>query len=223
VPRTTGRTVRAAVAVAGLLPLGRLVVQAATDRLGPDPVETLTHETGLWALRMLLLSLAVSPLRRMAGLAWLAPHRRTLGLLAWLYACLHFSTYLVFDLGLDFGELAGDVAERPYITVGFATLLILSALAGTSTRRAMRRLGRRWQSLHRLVYVAVVGAVVHFLWSVKADLAEPLAYGAVAAVLLLVRLYWTAGRRRRSYATIPRSSRAGAAQRTAGGPSDEAV
>jgi sulfoxide reductase heme-binding subunit YedZ len=206
-----------------MIPLAWLATGAATDRLGADPVETILHESGQWALRMLLVGLAVTPARRLLGLAWLAPHRRTFGLLAYAYASLHFATYLVLDLGLDLGELAGDVLERPYITVGFTTWALLTPLALTSTRRAMRRLGRHWQSLHRLVYAAAIGAVVHFLWSVKADPTEPLVYGAITAVLLLVRLYWMVGRKSRSYATLRRSSRDGAARSVATGPSDEAA
>jgi sulfoxide reductase heme-binding subunit YedZ len=219
--RATGRPARIGVALAGLIPFGVLVGRAATGTLGPDPVETLTHETGQWALRCLLLTLAVTPARRLLGWAALAPHRRTFGLLAYFYACLHFATYLVFDLGFDVAELATDVRDRPYITVGFATLLLLTPLAATSTRRAIRRLGRRWQRLHRLVYAAAVGAVVHFLWSVKADPTEPLVYGAVAAALLLLRLRGRSGRGRRSYATIPRSSAQGGAPGTARSASDE--
>jgi len=199
------------VAVIGLVPLLALAAGVATDSLGADPVEALTHETGQWALRFLLLTLAVTPARRWLGWTWLAPHRRTLGLLAYLYALLHFGVYVVFDLGLDPGELATDVLERPFITVGFASLVLLTPLALTSTRRAIRRLGRRWRTLHRLVYAAVVGAVVHFYWSVKADVTEPLVYAGIAATLLLLRLAGRVGRRRPGYARIGRPSREAAA------------
>lgn len=209
--RANGRPIRIGVALAGLVPFFALVVGAVRDALGADPAEKLLHETGEWALRMLLLSLAVTPARRLLGLSWLAPHRRTFGLLAYFYACLHFTTYLVFELEFEWGELGTDVLERPYITVGFTTLLLLTPLAFTSTRRAMRRLGLRWRKLHRLAYVAVGGGVVHFLWSVKADITEPLVYGAIAATLLGIRLYWTASgkieRRRDSCATLPRPER----------------
>ena len=203
--RASGRAAVLLVAAAGLLPFGWLVAAAALGELGPEPVETLTHVTGEWALRLLVATLAVSPLRRLLGWSWLMPHRRTLGLLSFFYASLHFATYLVFDLELDFGELATDVRDRPYITVGFTSLMLLLPLAITSTRGWIKRLGRRWLSMHRLVYLAAIGAVVHFLWLVKADILEPAVYGAIIACLLGFRLYWMVGRKRRTYATLPRS------------------
>lgn len=181
---------RILVPLLGTLPLVRLVVAFYFDDLGADPVEKVTHETGEWALRLLLLTLLITPLRKWTGWSWLAPHRRTLGLLCFLYATIHFTTYLVFDLGFDFGFLGEDIVERPYITVGFATFVILSSLAATSTKGAMRRLKKRWVSLHRLVYLAGVGAVVHFLWLVKADLREPLVYASVLLLLLATRVPW---------------------------------
>jgi len=203
--RLGARPVRIAVAVAGLIPLASLAFDFANDRLGAEPVETITDRTGLWAFRMLLLSLAVSPLRKPLGAPWLLPHRRTFGLLAFLYAALHFATYLVFDLDLRLAPLAEDLMERPFIAVGFATLLLLLPLALTSTRRWMRGLGRRWQRLHRLVYLAVVLAAVHFLWSAKADLREPVLYAALAAGLLATRLIAASGRKARKYATLRRA------------------
>jgi sulfoxide reductase heme-binding subunit YedZ len=190
-PRARRRSLRAAVLVLGFGPLAALAIDAAGDGLGANPVETVTHATGSWALRFLLLCLAVTPLRRATGWRTLSLERRTLGLFSFGYAALHLATYVTLDLELDFGHLGEDVLERPYITVGFATFCILLALASTSTRAAARVLGRRWKQLHRLVYVAGVGAVVHFLWLVKADLREPLAYGAVLAALLGVRLWWS--------------------------------
>ncbi len=208
----TGLPARLLVWAAGLAPLGLLAWDFATDGLGAEPVEEITHRTGQWALRLLLLSLSVTPLRRMLGWHGLIPHRRTLGLLAFLYALLHLATFLVFDLDLSFGELLSEVAKRPYITVGFATFVMLSLLAATSTRGWMRRLGRRWTTLHRLVYAAAVGAVVHFAWSVKADLREPLVYAAVVALLLGLRLLPRRPRPGQSganYATLPRSTKTG--------------
>jgi len=194
--RSRVRTGHVIVVGLGLLPGVGLVVGALLGRLGANPVETVTHVTGEWTLRLLLATLAVTPLRRLFRWSWLAPYRRTLGLLAFGYACLHFATYLSLDLALDFGALAEDIAERPYITVGFSGFLLLSLLAATSTRRAMRRLGRRWVWLHRLVYVAAACGVIHFLWLVKADLREPLLYGAVLAVLLVSRLVFQLRRSR---------------------------
>jgi sulfoxide reductase heme-binding subunit YedZ len=194
--RSRVRTGHVIVVGLGVLPGVGLVVGAVLGRLGANPVETVTHVTGEWTLRLLLATLAVTPLRRLFRWSWLAPYRRTLGLLAFGYACLHFATYLSLDLALDFGALAEDIAERPYITVGFSGFLLLSLLAATSTRRAMRRLGRRWVWLHRLVYVAAACGVIHFLWLVKADLREPLLYGAVLAVLLVSRLVFQLRRSR---------------------------
>jgi sulfoxide reductase heme-binding subunit YedZ len=170
-----------------LLPLVGLVLGAARGALGANPVETITHVTGEWALRLLLLTLAVSPLRRLAGCAFVAPWRRSLGLLAFGYACLHFATFLALDLGFDLSALGEEMVERPFVTLGFAALVLLTPLAVTSTRGWQRRLGRRWLSLHRLVYVAAVLAVLHFFWLVKADWAEPIVYGAVLAGLLALR------------------------------------
>lgn len=171
----------------GLLPLAALVLGAVRGSLGANPVETITHTTGQWALRLLLATLAVTPLRRLAGWSFLAPWRRSLGLLAFGYATLHFATFLALDLGFDLSALGEEVAERPYVTLGFSALLLLTPLAVTSTRGWQRRLGRRWLNLHRLVYAAAALAVLHFVWLVKADLAEPLVYAAVLAALLAAR------------------------------------
>jgi sulfoxide reductase heme-binding subunit YedZ len=177
----------------GLAPLAALALGALRGTLGANPVETITHQTGGWALRLLLATLAVTPLRRLAGWSFAAPWRRSLGLLAFGYASLHFATFLALDLGFDLSALGEEVAERPYVTLGFTALLLLAPLALTSTRGWQRRLGRRWRALHRLVYPAAGLAVLHFLWLVKADLAEPLAYAAALAVLLALR--WPSPRR----------------------------
>ncbi|MBW2387162.1 MAG: sulfoxide reductase heme-binding subunit YedZ [Deltaproteobacteria bacterium] len=181
---------RIVVPIIALLPLLGLAIGFYRDELGADPIEKITHETGDWGLRFLLLTLSVTPLRKFSGWNWLAPHRRSLGLVCFSYACLHFATYLVFDLGFDFAFLGEDILERPYITVGFSTFTILSALALTSNKRAIRKLKKRWVTLHRLIYLAGVGAVVHFLWLVKADLREPLIYAFILAALLATRVPW---------------------------------
>jgi sulfoxide reductase heme-binding subunit YedZ len=182
------RLAHAAVLAAAALPACALALRAARGTLGANPIEELTHETGEWALRFLLLSLAVTPARRLLGLAALAPYRRSFGLVAFGYACLHVSVYLVLDWFFDWAAIWRDVAERPYVTAGFTAFVCLLPLAATSTRGAIRRLGgRRWQRLHRLVYVAAAAAVVHFLWIVKADTREPLVYGGVLAALLAAR------------------------------------
>lgn len=183
--------IHAGVVAAALIPAAVLAWRAASDRLGANPIEEITHETGETALRLLLASLAITPLRRALGWSALAPYRRTLGLLAFGYACLHLATYVVLDLFFDWAAIVEDVAERPYVTAGLAAFSCLVPLALTSTRGWIRRLGaRRWLALHRLVYGAGIAAVVHFLWLVKADLREPLLYAAVLALLLGARLWW---------------------------------
>ncbi len=185
-----------------MLPLAALAAGAALDGLGANPIEAITHETGAWGLRLLLATLAVTPLRRWTGWTWLAPYRRTLGLLCFSYACTHFATWALFDLGLDVGAIAEDVVKRPFVTAGLATLACLVPLALTSTRGWIRRLGRRWTRLHRLVYLAATLAVLHFWWGVKADVREPFVYAAVLALLLTARL-------RARAATLPREPAAG--------------
>jgi sulfoxide reductase heme-binding subunit YedZ len=165
-----------------------LVVRVARDALGANPIEAATHFSGTWALRFLLVTLAVTPLRRLGGWHSLVAYRRMLGLTAFAYASVHFSIWAVLDLGLEFGAIVDDVRERPFVTAGFSAFVLLIPLAVTSTRRWMRRLGRRWVWLHRTVYVAAVLAVVHYLWLVKADLREPLVYAAILGMLLAARL-----------------------------------
>jgi sulfoxide reductase heme-binding subunit YedZ len=172
---------------AAAVPFGVLLFRAATDRLGANPIEEITHFTGDWTLRFLLLSLAVTPARRRLGLAALAPWRRTFGLAAFGYATLHALTWAVLDQALDWHLLLEDVAERRFVTAGFAAWLCLLPLAATSTRRSQRRLGRRWIALHRLAYAAAALGVVHYAWLVKADLLPPILYGLALAALLGAR------------------------------------
>jgi sulfoxide reductase heme-binding subunit YedZ len=175
-----------------LLPLALLLWRVSVGDAGPNPVEVVTHETGNWALRLLLATLAVTPLRRLTGWAWLVRLRRMLGLFAFFYALLHLTTYLWLDQFFDWRAIAADIVKRPYITVGFAALALLVPLAVTSTRGWIRRLGPRWKQLHRLVYPAALLAVLHNLWLVKADLLEPGIYAAILALLLAARLPWRA-------------------------------
>jgi sulfoxide reductase heme-binding subunit YedZ len=175
-------------ALAACVPLGALATRFFTDDLGANPIEEITHATGDWTLRLLLLSLAVTPARRLLRFPALAPLRRTLGLAAFGYASLHLLTYVALDQGFAWALLLEDVSERRYVTAGFAAFLCLVPLAVTSTRRAQKRLGPKWQRLHRLVYPAAILAVIHYLWLVKADLLPPLAYASVLAVLLALRL-----------------------------------
>ncbi len=166
------------------------VWQTGNDALGADPVAEIEHRLGLWALRLLMATLAITPLRQLTGQAVLVRFRRMLGLYAFFYACLHFSAYLVLDLRGYWTLIFEEIAKRPYITVGFSAWLLLLPLALTSTRGWIRRLGRRWGQLHRLVYAAGVLAVLHHLWLVKSDLREPLIYAGILAALLGLRLWW---------------------------------
>lgn len=188
--------------VASLLPLAWLFWLGWQGELGANPVETLSHRTGDWSLRFLLLTLAVTPLRRLTGWNGLQKFRRMLGLFAFFYVCLHFGVYLVFDQFFDWRAIVEDVAKRPYIAVGFTGFLLLIPLAVTSTSGMMKRLGRNWQRLHRLVYPIGVLGVLHYGWLVKADLTEPLLYGGILAILLGYRLWWWT-----HSATVARSTR----------------
>lgn len=170
-----------------LLPAGLLVADTFFGELGANPVETLLHATGDWTLRLLLVTLAATPIKVLAGWQWPIRIRRMLGLFAFFYAVLHLAVYLVLDRELLWAEILVDIAERPYITLGFVAFLILAVLAATSPRFMVRRLGRRWKRLHRSVYAAAVLGVVHFWWLVKADISEPLIYAVVLGVLLGAR------------------------------------
>ena len=174
-----------------LLPLAHYAFALWQDALGANPIEAFTRGLGDWALRFLLITLAVTPLRRATGWAWLVRLRRMLGLYAFFYASLHLVAYLWLDQFFDWAEIGRDILKRPFITVGMATFLLLAPLAATSTNAMIRRLGgRRWQSLHRLVYPAALLAVLHFTWMVKVDVREPALYGVIAAALLGVRAWW---------------------------------
>lgn len=179
---------KAAVHIAALGPVSWLIADIWRDALGADPIAAITHRTGDWALRFLLIALAVTPLRKISGWNWLARFRRMLGLYAFFYASLHFATYLVLDLGGYWAQILEDLVKRPYITVGFLAWLGLLPLALTSTQGMIRRLGRRWAQLHRLVYAVGVLGVLHYLWLVKADLREPLLYAGILALLLIARI-----------------------------------
>jgi sulfoxide reductase heme-binding subunit YedZ len=175
--------------------------------LGANPVEKVQDTLGIWGLRLLLATLAVTPLRVLTHSPKLHHFRRMLGLFAFAYVAMHFLWYLFVDQAFDWEQLAADVVKRPYITAGFTALLLLLPLALTSTRRAMRRLGRRWERLHRLVYPAAILACVHYWWQVKADIREPAIYAGVLALLLGWRLFERRQRRLRSSAARARGER----------------
>ena len=187
--------VKAGTFVLCLVPLALLGADAWLGRLGANPIEAITHETGTWTLRLLLLTLAVTPVRRVLGWTWLQRLRRMLGLFAFFYAFLHFMTYVWLDQFFLFDEMARDVIKRPFITVGALGFVLLIPLAVTSTNRMMRRLGRNWQRLHRLAYAIPALGVIHYLWLVKADIRAPLLYGAILVLLLGARVWWMAARR----------------------------
>jgi sulfoxide reductase heme-binding subunit YedZ len=173
-----------------LSPLVVLAWQALTDSLGANPIDEITDQTGIWTLRFLLITLAVTPARRLTGWNRLIRFRRMLGLFAFFYGGLHFVTYIWLDQFFLVGEMVADVMQRPFITVGFASFVLLIPLAVTSTTAMIKRLGGRWwQRLHRLVYVIAIGGVVHYLWLVKADIRQPLIYGSILGVLLAYRLW----------------------------------
>lgn len=187
----TRRRLQAITILVTLLPALGLGLRFATEGPGPNPVEDLTHVTGEWALRFLLFSLAVTPARRFLGWQWAQPLRRSLGLASFAYAAAHLATWSIFDLGLDLEAIFEDVVERPYVTAGMAAFTILLALATTSTRGWIKRLGARWVSLHRAVYAAGALAVLHHFWLVKADYRPAIVHGALLAGLLGARMVWT--------------------------------
>ena len=177
---------KVAVFVAAWYPLARIVLFGLMDRLGANPIEFITRSTGLWTLVFLCITLAVTPLRRITGVNAVLRFRRMLGLYAFFYAALHFTTYLWFDKWFDVAEILKDIGKRPFITVGFAAFVLLIPLAATSPRAAARKLGRRWQTLHRAIYAIAGLAILHFWWmkAGKHDLVLPKLYGAIVLVLL---------------------------------------
>lgn len=194
--------------VACLLPAVLLAKGWMDNALGANPVEAITRASGEWTLRMLLLTLAITPLRRLLGLHWLLRLRRMLGLFTFAYASAHFVTYLWLDQFFDITAIADDILERPFITVGFAALVLMTPLALTSNSFAIRRMGgRRWQALHRSIYAIAILGVLHYWWLVKADVLEPLAYGLILAVLLGLRGWWREEERRRQLAAPPPAPR----------------
>ena len=188
--------------VTALTPFLWLVFRAFTNRLSANPIEDITLTTGIWALRLLLVTLAITPLRRLTGWNQIIQYRRMLGLFAFFYATMHLLIYVVLDQGLAFRFILADIAKRPYITAGMTAFALMIPLAVTSTRGWIRRLGRRWQLLHRLVYLSAIAACLHFIWKVKVAIGEPVYYAVILAVLLLFRLVWW-GRKRVGSASSP--------------------
>jgi sulfoxide reductase heme-binding subunit YedZ len=185
----TRKIIKALLFGAGLLPAARLVWLGLHNRLGANPIEFITHETGDWTLIFLVLTLSVTPVRRLLGRPELIRYRRMLGLFAFFYGCLHFTTYIWLDKFFDIAAMLKDIRKRKFITIGFTGFVLMLPLALTSTAGWIRRLGgRRWQMLHRLIYLSAIAGVVHYYWLVKSDIRKPVFYGTLVALLLLYRL-----------------------------------
>lgn len=182
--------VKPAVFLVALSPFLWLVFRGLTDRLSANPIEDITLTTGIWALRWLLVTLAITPLRRITGWHRVIQYRRMLGLFAFFYASLHLLTYVVLDQGLAFEFILPDIVKRPYITMGMIAFTLMLPLALTSTKGWIRRLGKKWQLLHRLVYFSAAAACLHFLWKVKVAIGEPVYYAVILTFLLAFRLLW---------------------------------
>ncbi len=190
---TQFKRLKAVLFIAATLPFLRLVVYTVNDWLGANPVEFITRNTGDWTLYFLCITLAVTPLRRLSGWNWLIRLRRMLGLFAFFYASLHFMTFLWFDHFFDVAEMLKDVVKRPFITVGFSAFVLLIPLAATSTNAMIKRLGgKRWQLLHRLIYLIAPLGILHYWWmkAGKNDFSQPIVFGLIVAALLLARVYW---------------------------------
>ena len=180
---------KALVFVACLMPLGYIGWAFSMDQLGANPIEEVIHQTGDWTLRFLLITLSLTPLRSLTGSGKWLQFRRMIGLYAFFYATLHLLSYVVLDQFFDWPEILKDIIKHPYITVGFLAWLLMIPLAVTSTKGMMKRLGRRWKQLHRLVYVIAILGIIHFTWLVKADYQEPLIYGLILSLLLGLRWF----------------------------------
>ena len=198
------RWIKVPIFLLALLPVALLIRGALTGNLGVNPAETIQLTTGRWALKFLLLSLTVTPVRRLTGWNVVIQYRRMLGLFAFFYATLHFSAYFAFDLNFAIDTMVTDVLKRPFIALGFSAFLLLIPLAVTSTRGWIRRLGKKWTQLHRLVYVAAVLATIHFAWKVKVFTGDPVYYAVVLTLLLGFRVVWEVRVRSRTAARAPR-------------------
>ncbi len=184
------RVIKPTLFVVCLIPLALIAWDAFNNHLGANPIEKIMRRTGDWTLRFLLITLAVTPARQLLNLPWLIKLRRMLGLFAFFYAFMHFTNYIWLDQFFDVDEIIKDVIKRKYITIGFASFLLLIPLAITSTNNMVKRLGgKRWQKLHKSVYFIAIGGVIHYLWLVKKDLGDPLIYAVLLAILLGYRVW----------------------------------
>ena len=199
------KIIKASLFVLALLPFLRLVVATLTDQLGANPVEFITRNTGDWVLYFLCITLAITPLRQLTGWVWLVKLRRMSGLFAFFYVFLHFMTFLWFDHFFDIAAMWKDVVKRPFITVGFIAFVLLIPLAATSTNAMIKRVGtKRWQWLHRLIYLIAPLGILHFWWmkAAKHNFEQPLIFGFIVAALLLVRVYWNWSARTKKRAAL---------------------
>jgi sulfoxide reductase heme-binding subunit YedZ len=201
------KLLKLAVFLAALVPLARLAWKGYQQMLGANPIEVITHSTGDWTLIFLMLTLSITPLRKLTGQNWLIRFRRMLGLFAFFYASLHFTTYIFLDKFFDVHEMVKDIAKRKFITIGFTAFVLLIPLAATSTAGMIRRLGKRWQMLHRLIYVSAIAGVIHYWWLVKADVRKPQYYAIVLILLLGYRLLAAQRKKTAAPARVPAPSR----------------
>src|SRR6202165_2109301 len=206
-PEMTLRLTKIAIFLAALIPLERLVWKALHNALGANPIEFITPSTGDCTLIFIPTPLSITPLRQITRQYWLIGVRRMIGLFAFFYGCLHFTTYIWLDKFFDIHEMLKDIAKRPFITVGFSAFVLMIPLALTSTAWSIRRLGgKNWQRLHRLIYLTGILGVVHYVWLVKADLRKPLEYGIVLSIQLLYRVgVWVSEKRKQAIPTPARS------------------
>ncbi|HEV2395443.1 MAG TPA: protein-methionine-sulfoxide reductase heme-binding subunit MsrQ [Candidatus Sulfotelmatobacter sp.] len=193
------RNFKPLVFLAALIPVARLVWLGFHGGLGANPIEFITHSTGDWTLIFLLTTLSITPLRKISRQYWLISYRRMIGLFAFFYGCLHLMTYVWLDKFFDVHAMLHDIAKRKFITAGMTAFALMIPLALTSTKWSIRKLGKRWQTLHRLIYFSAAAGVIHYIWLVKADLKKPLEYAAVLGLLLSYRVItWVLARVRTS-------------------------
>lgn len=198
------RYIKPIVFLACLLPVARLGWKAYQGALGANPIQVITYSTGTWTLVFLLLTLTITPVRKLTKQYWLIQYRRMLGLFAFFYGCLHFTTYIWLDQFFDLHSIYKDIFKRPFITAGFTAFVLMIPLALTSTKWAIRKLGKRWQRLHRLIYFSAFAGVVHYIWLVKKDVRVPLIYATVLAALLLYRIVsWYTSRMTSAHPAAP--------------------
>ena len=201
------KLLKVAVFLAALMPLARLAWKGYQQVLGANPIEVITHSTGDWTLIFLMLTLSITPLRKLTGQPWLIRFRRMLGLFAFFYASLHFTTYIFLDKFFDVHEMVKDIGKRKFITIGFTAFVLLIPLAATSTAAMIRRLGKRWQMLHRLIYISAIAGVIHYWWLVKADVRKPQYYAIVLLLLLGYRLLAAQRKKTATHARVPAPTR----------------